>query len=208
MSTDLPVDDAIEEICDGFEAKWKAGESPRIEDFLDESHRGALQLFRELLLVEVAYRRKNGELPDGKDYQQRFPDHVDIVRQVFHGDSGGDIRTADLSTASTELERMAAAMRASMSVKARQSRFREHAVKRPTSSVSEPGVLYRSKKAVCETTNRTLKPLSVGMASDTSNKDFAECHGRSDIASGARIGSRSPPPWRRDGAKPGSSSLT
>ena len=111
-----------------------------------------------------------------------------------HGKS--DIATGSL-TASTELERMAAAIRASMSVKARQ-RFRERVVKGRTSSVSEPGVLYRSKKAVCETTNRTLKPLSVGIASDTSNKDFAECHGKSDIASGARISSRSPPsPWRR-----------
>ena len=64
----------VDEICDRFEAAWKAGERPRIEDFLGavtEPERSAL--VRELIALDVAYRRRSGETPEAGDYQARFP---------------------------------------------------------------------------------------------------------------------------------------
>jgi tetratricopeptide (TPR) repeat protein len=66
----------VEEVCDRFEAAWKAGERPRIEGYLggtSEPERSAL--LRELILVEVAYRRRVGDDPRPEDYHAHFPVH-------------------------------------------------------------------------------------------------------------------------------------
>src|SRR5262245_30405827 len=65
----------VDGACDRFEAAWRAGQSPHPEDFLtevDEPARPAL--LRELLLIEVAYRRRLGESCDTASYAARFPD--------------------------------------------------------------------------------------------------------------------------------------
>ena len=54
----------IDEACDRFEADWKAGRRPRIEDYLaGVPGPGRPALLRELLELELAYRRKGGERP-------------------------------------------------------------------------------------------------------------------------------------------------
>jgi WD40 repeat protein/serine/threonine protein kinase len=68
----------VDETCDRFERAWKAAgagiERPRIEDYL-----GALAeperrvLLRELILVDVYYRRLHAEQPRAADYGRRFP---------------------------------------------------------------------------------------------------------------------------------------
>ncbi|HEV3262863.1 MAG TPA: protein kinase [Gemmataceae bacterium] len=67
-----------DEVCDHWEAAWKAATSaagrPRIEDFLGdvpEAEREAL--LRELLVLEIYYRRCHGEVPQAGDYRDRFP---------------------------------------------------------------------------------------------------------------------------------------
>jgi serine/threonine-protein kinase len=60
--------------CDRFEAAWKAGQRPRIEDHLaavPEPERS--ELLRELLPLEVDYRRLAGELPPAEEFLARFP---------------------------------------------------------------------------------------------------------------------------------------
>jgi serine/threonine-protein kinase len=60
--------------CDRFEAAWKAGQRPRIEDYLaavPEPERPAL--LRELLSLEVDYRRLAGDLPRAEEFRARFP---------------------------------------------------------------------------------------------------------------------------------------
>ena len=48
----------VEAMCDRFEAAWKAGRRPPIEDYLGEvPEAGQTALFRELLVLELAYRR-------------------------------------------------------------------------------------------------------------------------------------------------------
>jgi tRNA A-37 threonylcarbamoyl transferase component Bud32 len=64
----------LEQACDRFEAAWKAGERPRLEDHLaavPEPERPAL--LRELIPLEVDYRRLAGEQPAAEEFLARFP---------------------------------------------------------------------------------------------------------------------------------------
>src|SRR5687768_463686 len=79
-----PVAARIDEACDRFEAAWKAGDRPRIEDalgVLPEPWPAAL--LRELLVVERAYRARAGEAPGPDEYRHRFPAHAALVDAVF-----------------------------------------------------------------------------------------------------------------------------
>jgi len=74
----------IDGICDQFEFDWQADEQPRIEQYLQRVERpDQARLFRELLLIEIPYRRRAGETPASTDYEPRFPDHVAIVNEVM-----------------------------------------------------------------------------------------------------------------------------
>jgi hypothetical protein len=70
-----------EQVCDRFEAAWKAGARPCIEEHLaavPEPERAAL--LRELILLEIDYRRLAGEQPAAEEFLARFPTaHVWIV---------------------------------------------------------------------------------------------------------------------------------
>jgi hypothetical protein len=73
LSLDAEVE--VDEICLRFESAWKAGPRPAIEDFLT----GAwgierLALLRELILLDLCYRRRLQEHPRVEDYLARFPD--------------------------------------------------------------------------------------------------------------------------------------
>jgi WD40 repeat protein/serine/threonine protein kinase len=64
----------VDEACDRFEAAWKAGERPHIEDYLA----GVLDperavLVRELIALDATYRRRRGEEPKAEEYHARFP---------------------------------------------------------------------------------------------------------------------------------------
>lgn len=66
----------LDSICDSFEAAWKEGSEPRIEDYLssaEEEH--ARELFEELIHVDMYYRRRNGESSTIDDYIVRFPQY-------------------------------------------------------------------------------------------------------------------------------------
>ena len=64
----------LDQVCNRFEAAWRTGE-PRIEDFLDGwSGAERLRLLRELVLLDLHYRRQRGEQCQPGDYCQRFPE--------------------------------------------------------------------------------------------------------------------------------------
>jgi serine/threonine-protein kinase len=73
----LELDLHLDEICDRYEASWKAhgrAGPPRLEDFLEDPEGPAREaLLRELILLEIYYRRRHGETPRAKDYTERFP---------------------------------------------------------------------------------------------------------------------------------------
>jgi ABC-type amino acid transport substrate-binding protein/tRNA A-37 threonylcarbamoyl transferase component Bud32 len=74
----------MERACDEFENAWRAGHRPSIEDVLGratEADRPAL--LRELLPLELHYRRAAGETPTPDEYRRRFPDQAELVAAVF-----------------------------------------------------------------------------------------------------------------------------
>ena len=89
----------IDAVCDHFEAAWKLGVRPRIEDYLSavEAVRRP-RILRELLFVELACRGRIHEQPRADEYSKRFPGYAELVDAVFSsaqastptgGDQGG-----------------------------------------------------------------------------------------------------------------------
>jgi serine/threonine-protein kinase len=75
----LSVAQALDHLCDRFEQAWQkvgAGHSPpRLEDYMAEVVEAERpDLLRELIPLDIAYRRDHGEQPQAADYQHRFPD--------------------------------------------------------------------------------------------------------------------------------------
>ena len=76
----------IDAIATPFDQAWRAGQRPRIEEHLvgiTEPRRS--HLLAELLRVEVEYRRETGEEPTAGEYEQRFPEHGALIRELFTG---------------------------------------------------------------------------------------------------------------------------
>ncbi len=83
----LPPDlaELLDRACDQFEATWKTGGRPALEDYLaavPEPERPTL--LRELILIDAAYRLGAGEAPRPEDYGGRFPevDGAWLARQL------------------------------------------------------------------------------------------------------------------------------
>ena len=82
----------IDSICDRFEAAWKAGERPRIEEVLVQVAETARRdLFRELLKVEIHWRIAAGQRPSRDEYLRRFPDFAEEIKSQLSSaeDRGG-----------------------------------------------------------------------------------------------------------------------
>lgn len=76
----------IDQICDRFEQAWLAGEQPRIETYLREiSEPQRVNLFLQLLSVELELRRGEQPLPDRSEYLRRFPGQSQAVIDAFGG---------------------------------------------------------------------------------------------------------------------------
>src|SRR5262249_35350104 len=64
----------IDAVADRFEAAWKAGERPQIEQFLTAAPEPTRPtLLCELVALDIAYRLRDGEHPLAEDYRKRFP---------------------------------------------------------------------------------------------------------------------------------------
>jgi tetratricopeptide (TPR) repeat protein len=73
----------IDQVCDRFEAAWKAGQRPHPEDFLDtadEPERS--ELLHQLLLLDWDYRLRAGDEPRAGDYYTRFPCDSTLIEFV------------------------------------------------------------------------------------------------------------------------------
>jgi serine/threonine protein kinase/formylglycine-generating enzyme required for sulfatase activity len=76
--------DRVDQACDLFEQAWRAGQRPRLESYLiDAPAPESTVLLRELLALELEYRRSQGESPSLQEYCQRFPGHLELVAQEF-----------------------------------------------------------------------------------------------------------------------------
>jgi hypothetical protein len=77
----------VDRICMDFEQAWLKGQVPALEAFLEQLP-GPLAvrsvLFRELLVVELHYRRRQRLTWDPLDYRRRFPQFADLISQAVH----------------------------------------------------------------------------------------------------------------------------
>lgn len=76
----------VDAICDAFEAGWRAGQQPRIEDFLsgaggDPVHRDGL--LRELLLAEWDLLRRREQHIELATYRDRFAQNSELVAKLW-----------------------------------------------------------------------------------------------------------------------------
>jgi eukaryotic-like serine/threonine-protein kinase len=79
-----PFTDRVDEACDRFEAAWLAGARPRIEDYLPETAGPERESYlRELLTLELAYRRRDKERPNYGEYASRFSEHRTVIAALF-----------------------------------------------------------------------------------------------------------------------------
>ncbi len=77
-------DDRIDFVCDAFEEAWLRGDRPNIETYLKglpDAERP--NLFFELLLLEVDYRRRNGVRSHAAEYTSRFPQFAEEIETAI-----------------------------------------------------------------------------------------------------------------------------
>lgn len=81
--------EAVDAICDSFETAWRSGDVPNLGQFLTEG-RAAEEtrvpietLFRELILIDVEYRRRRGETVSSQAYVHRFPELESVILETF-----------------------------------------------------------------------------------------------------------------------------
>ena len=87
------------ELLSSFAEQWEQGGTPSLEEYLAQIiDRERESLLRELLEIELSWRRERGEQPTPDDYDQRFPDATAIV---------ADLLKQDASTVDVTFDRLA-----------------------------------------------------------------------------------------------------
>jgi WD40 repeat protein/serine/threonine protein kinase len=72
--------DDINLACERFEAEWQSAGEPKIEHFVAQVPEAArTELTRELLKLEIYYRRNRGDTIGQGDYTPRFPEHAILI---------------------------------------------------------------------------------------------------------------------------------
>ena len=74
----------MDRACDRFEAAWRCGGRPDLPAYLagtDGAERATLA--RELVAVDVHWRRRAGELPGADEYITLLPNDAESVRDAF-----------------------------------------------------------------------------------------------------------------------------
>ncbi len=84
IASDPSLAGLLDQICDRFETACKSPTPPRLEDFVRELPEStAARGFRELLELELAYRRRAGQTPGAEEYRARFPQHTDTIDELL-----------------------------------------------------------------------------------------------------------------------------
>src|SRR5262249_59256728 len=76
----------VEQVCNRFEAAHKAGQRPQIECYLGQTpDPERLVLLRELLGVDLEYRRKRGEEVTPQEYCRQFAEYAVLISDLVGG---------------------------------------------------------------------------------------------------------------------------
>src|SRR5215831_17154663 len=87
---------SVDHLCDCFEAAWKVGSRPRIEEYLARASEAARTLLlHELLKLEWWYRSRSGERPTREEYEQRFSEYAELIHVAFTEEAGAAAQPAE-----------------------------------------------------------------------------------------------------------------
>jgi non-specific serine/threonine protein kinase/serine/threonine-protein kinase len=90
----------VDGLCNRFEQAWKEGRPPVIEDYLAEAPQPERAvLLRELIALDMAYRRRAGEQPQAAAYHARFPELAQGLSRTDADTPGPAAPTAGPGTA-------------------------------------------------------------------------------------------------------------
>jgi len=73
LRANLDIALQIDSVCDEFESRWKQGDRPDLEDYLQSTTFPRQTLFVELVMIDINYRSQAGEAPTLEEYASRFP---------------------------------------------------------------------------------------------------------------------------------------
>ena len=77
-------------MCLAFEDGLKRGSAPPIDSYIKEAGEPVRsELLRQLLLLELDYRQRRGEVPDLQEYGRLYPHDTSVIEQAFRA-SGPD----------------------------------------------------------------------------------------------------------------------
>jgi WD40 repeat protein len=80
----------VEEACERFESEWRSGRRPDLPAYLAGiDDRGRATLARELIAIDVHWRRRAGERPEPDDYRDGLPVDARAIRTAFDGPGAG-----------------------------------------------------------------------------------------------------------------------
>jgi pSer/pThr/pTyr-binding forkhead associated (FHA) protein len=92
----------IDAVCDQFEAEWRAGRTPRIEDYVaGKTGESRDQLLAALLRLEYELAGARGAVPPLRQYMARFPNDWRIVQRAL-GNASLDDSEADRVAAESD----------------------------------------------------------------------------------------------------------
>jgi WD40 repeat protein/tRNA A-37 threonylcarbamoyl transferase component Bud32 len=80
---DESLNHQVDAICDRFEAAWKSGSAPSIEEFLQDVPGDTDHLLLELLKIDLEYRSKQDVTITPDEYSERFPEHALLIETVL-----------------------------------------------------------------------------------------------------------------------------
>ena len=134
-------------------AKSRPNRGPESKDYLDPTE-GAERtaLFRELLAIELEFRRAHGNLESEQEYARRFPRYAEHVRQVFAElatDDGEDIVSVMFGQLTSTLTLRPYPNLADIPVDALESAFQEEEFA-PGDVLLRQGEAARSLMLICE----------------------------------------------------------
>lgn len=86
----LPIEslERIDDLCAEFERRWQSNEPPTIESVLEESISDLEQdvLLAELVVLDIDYRRRRGEVTAKQQYLDRFPEKAEAINDALADD--------------------------------------------------------------------------------------------------------------------------
>ena len=88
----------IDRVCDEFEDSWRSGSEPSLATYLVPGSEADIDLFFELVRIDIAYRQKAGEAPDLDRYASQYPQYESALSDLRQLVSGSGPQTSGKPT--------------------------------------------------------------------------------------------------------------